>query len=135
MSAMPASREKRVEGMPSKNLMVERRRRKRLIDRLSMPRSVVPKISKMDRTSILGDTIDYMKELLERIRRLQEEMDGPEAAAAEAPPLLSVFWELNPTRCSPGTPPSSRWSARRGRRATPEWRSTVRPSRGCCCRR
>ncbi|KAI4994392.1 hypothetical protein ZWY2020_029440 [Hordeum vulgare] len=93
--------------MPSKNLMVERRRRKRLIDRLSMPRSVVPKISKMDRTSILGDTIDYMKELLERIRRLQEEMDGPEAAAAEAPPLLSVFWELNPTRCSPGTPPSS----------------------------
>ncbi|KAI4987510.1 hypothetical protein ZWY2020_020310 [Hordeum vulgare] len=92
---MPASREKRVEGMPSKNLMVERRRRKRLIDRLSMLRSVVPKISKMDRTSILGDTIDYMKELLERIRQLQEEMDGPEAAAA-APPLLSVFRELNP---------------------------------------
>ncbi|KAI4969249.1 hypothetical protein ZWY2020_000163 [Hordeum vulgare] len=78
MSAAPASRKKRVEGMPSKNLMAERRRRKRLNDRLSMLRSVVPKISKMDRTSILGDTIDYMKELLERIRRLQEEMDGPE---------------------------------------------------------
>jgi hypothetical protein len=29
----------------------------------------------MDRTSILGDTIDYMKELLERISKLQEEMD------------------------------------------------------------
>lgn len=27
----------------------------------------------MDRTSILGDTIDYMKELLERIAKLQEE--------------------------------------------------------------
>ena len=27
----------------------------------------------MDRTSILGDTIDYMKELLERIGKLQEE--------------------------------------------------------------
>lgn len=27
----------------------------------------------MDRTSILGDTIDYMKELLERINELQEE--------------------------------------------------------------
>ncbi|KAG8369166.1 hypothetical protein BUALT_Bualt15G0123000 [Buddleja alternifolia] len=62
-------------GQPSKNLMAERRRRKRLNDRLSMLRSVVPRISKMDRTSILGDTIDYMKELLERINNLQEEMD------------------------------------------------------------
>uniref|UniRef100_M8B155 Plant bHLH transcription factor ACT-like domain-containing protein n=1 Tax=Aegilops tauschii TaxID=37682 RepID=M8B155_AEGTA len=55
------------------------------------------KILGMDRTSILGDTIDYMKELLERIRRLQEEMEeahpGQPAAAA---PLLSVFRELNP---------------------------------------
>ncbi|OIW10649.1 hypothetical protein TanjilG_16021 [Lupinus angustifolius] len=64
---------KKVEGQPSKNLMAERRRRKRLNDRLSMLRSIVPKISKMDRTSILGDTIDYMKELLERIGKLQEE--------------------------------------------------------------
>lgn len=29
----------------------------------------------MDRTSILGDTIDYMKELLERINNLQEEIE------------------------------------------------------------
>ncbi|XP_027362095.1 transcription factor bHLH93-like isoform X1 [Abrus precatorius] len=64
---------KKLEGQPSKNLMAERRRRKRLNDRLSMLRSIVPKISKMDRTSILGDTIDYMKELLERIGKLQEE--------------------------------------------------------------
>ncbi|CAJ1940339.1 unnamed protein product [Sphenostylis stenocarpa] len=64
---------KKLEGQPSKNLMAERRRRKRLNDRLSMLRSIVPKISKMDRTSILGDTIDYMKELLDRIGKLQEE--------------------------------------------------------------
>ncbi|KAM0919831.1 hypothetical protein ACQ4PT_007976 [Festuca glaucescens] len=61
-------------GAPSKNLMAERRRRKRLNDRLSMLRSIVPKISKMDRTSILGDTIDYVKELTERIKSLEEEI-------------------------------------------------------------
>ncbi|KAI3670376.1 hypothetical protein L1987_87967 [Smallanthus sonchifolius] len=65
----------KVEGQPSKNLMAERRRRKRLNDRLSMLRSVVPKISKMDRTSILADTIDYMKELIEKIKHMKEEMD------------------------------------------------------------
>ncbi|XP_019152597.1 PREDICTED: transcription factor bHLH93-like [Ipomoea nil] len=70
-----ANKSKKLHGQPSKNLMAERRRRKRLNDRLSMLRSVVPKISKMDRTSILGDTIDYMKELLERINNLQEEME------------------------------------------------------------
>ncbi|KAI4382088.1 hypothetical protein MLD38_008094 [Melastoma candidum] len=72
---------KKSEGHPSKNLMAERRRRKRLNDRLSMLRSIVPKISKMDRTSILGDTIGYMKELLERIATLQQEQQQQEQEA------------------------------------------------------
>ncbi|KAH0861166.1 hypothetical protein HID58_089427 [Brassica napus] len=59
-------RNKKVVGQPSKNLMAERRRRKRLNDRLSMLRSI------MDRTSILGDAIEYMKELLNKINKLQE---------------------------------------------------------------
>ncbi|CAL9104292.1 unnamed protein product [Musa textilis] len=91
LSGCVERKKKRLEGVPSKNLMAERRRRKRLNDRLSMLRSVVPKISKMDRTSILGDAIDYMKELLERIKRMKEEIDvGPEQAN-----LLSIFEELN----------------------------------------
>ncbi|KAL3735014.1 hypothetical protein ACJRO7_024214 [Eucalyptus globulus] len=69
------SRARKLEGQPSKNLMAERRRRKRLNDRLSMLRSIVPKISKMDRTSILGDTIDYVKELLDKISSLQQESE------------------------------------------------------------
>ncbi|CAK8568948.1 unnamed protein product [Lathyrus sativus] len=69
------NRSKKLQGQPSKNLMAERRRRKRLNDRLSMLRAIVPKISKMDRTAILGDTIDYMKELLEKINNLQQEIE------------------------------------------------------------
>ncbi|KAH7846597.1 hypothetical protein Vadar_015883 [Vaccinium darrowii] len=70
------TRAKKVKGQPSKNLMAERRRRKRLNDRLLMLRSIVPKISKMDRTSILGDTIDYMKELMEKVKNLGGEEDA-----------------------------------------------------------
>ncbi|KAF7130761.1 hypothetical protein RHSIM_Rhsim10G0081300 [Rhododendron simsii] len=70
------NRAKKVEGQPSKNLMAERRRRKRLNDRLLMLRSIVPNISKTDRTSILRDTIDYMKELLEKVKNLGGEQDA-----------------------------------------------------------
>lgn len=77
--------------IPSKNLMAERRRRKRLNDRLSMLRSIVPRISKMDRTSILGDTIDYVNELTERIKVLEEEI----GAAPEDLNLLNTIKDFS----------------------------------------
>ncbi|KAJ9170474.1 hypothetical protein P3X46_018580 [Hevea brasiliensis] len=93
LGAEKKNKSRKLEGQPSKNLMAERRRRKRLNDRLSMLRSIVPKISKMDRTSILGDTIDYMKELLERINKLQEE-EGEEGTNEMN--LMTNLKELKP---------------------------------------
>ncbi|KAJ8567399.1 hypothetical protein K7X08_019607 [Anisodus acutangulus] len=94
---------KKVEGQPSKNLMAERRRRKRLNDRLSMLRSIIPKISKMDRTSILGDTIDYVKELLDKINRLCQDCEMEDEIKDIK--FMGNFKELKPNEALVRNPP------------------------------
>ncbi|CAA2999414.1 transcription factor bHLH93-like [Olea europaea subsp. europaea] len=96
------SKVKKANGQPSKNLMAERRRRKRLNDRLSLLRSIVPKISKMDRTSILGDTIDYVKELLDKIHKMQEEDMDLNTSQMK---LTRNLKELNPNETLVKNPP------------------------------
>lgn len=59
----------------------------------------------MDRTSILGDTIDYMRELLDKIHKLNEEgLDGADDGQI-SPAGLNYLREVKPNEMLARNPP------------------------------
>ncbi|MCD7470163.1 hypothetical protein HAX54_009827, partial [Datura stramonium] len=65
---------------PSGNhVLAERRRREKLNERFIILRSLVPFVTKMDKASILGDTIEYVKQLRKKVQDLEARDCHPEA--------------------------------------------------------
>ncbi|CAH2070747.1 unnamed protein product [Thlaspi arvense] len=65
------TKEKRLPREELNHVVAERRRREKLNERFITLRSLVPFVTKMDKVSILGDTINYVNHLRNRVQELE----------------------------------------------------------------
>ncbi|KAJ7952684.1 Transcription factor bHLH18 [Quillaja saponaria] len=56
------------------HVMAERKRREKLSQRFIALSAIVPGLKKMDKASVLGDAINYMKQLQERVNSLEQQV-------------------------------------------------------------
>nr|BCU83576.1 basic helix-loop-helix transcription factor [Dianthus caryophyllus] len=74
------------EELSANHVLAERRRREKLNEKFIILRSLVPFVTKMDKASILGDTIEYLKQLRKKIQDLEarpKQIDQEPATSGE----------------------------------------------------
>ncbi|KAL3625961.1 hypothetical protein CASFOL_029510 [Castilleja foliolosa] len=71
---------------PSKNIVSERNRRKKLNEKLYALRSVVPNITKMDKASTIRDAIEYIKSLHSEEKKIKAEISELERGIMTSSP-------------------------------------------------
>ncbi|XP_064963524.1 anthocyanin regulatory Lc protein-like [Musa acuminata AAA Group] len=67
-----------------RHVLSERRRREKLKEKFLVLRSLIPSISKVDKASVLGNTIDYLKDLERRVLELESCQEPAELEIAES---------------------------------------------------
>lgn len=79
--------------LSANHVLAERRRREKLNERFIILRSLVPFVTKMDKASILGDTIEYVKQLRKKIQDLEarnRQMEADQQSKAQQKTLARV---------------------------------------------
>lgn len=65
------------------HIMAERRRREKLSQRFIALSAIVPGLKKMDKASVLGDAIKYVKNLQERLKALEDQVPKTASVAVQ----------------------------------------------------
>ncbi|VAH94845.1 unnamed protein product [Triticum turgidum subsp. durum] len=72
MAAEPARAPSRPAAQNQDHILAERRRREKLSERFIALSKIVPGLKKMDKASVLGDAIKYVKTLQEQVKGMEE---------------------------------------------------------------
>nr|GEY25271.1 transcription factor bHLH18-like [Tanacetum cinerariifolium] len=64
---------KKINTTPQDHIMAERKRREKLSQKFIALSALIPGLKKMDKASVLGDAIKYLKNLQEKVKTLEEQ--------------------------------------------------------------